>query len=61
MVIQCPIADIRAISRNTKGVRLIKLEEGDKVAAIARLGEKENGNGDESDKPDIVPDEKSNA
>jgi DNA gyrase subunit A len=48
MVIRCPIADIRAISRNTKGVRLIKLEEGDKVAVIARLGEKENGNGEES-------------
>ncbi|MCX7919073.1 MAG: DNA gyrase subunit A [bacterium] len=46
MVIQCPISEIRSISRNTKGVRLIRLEEGDKVAAVARLGEKENENGE---------------
>ncbi|MFB3897442.1 MAG: DNA gyrase subunit A [bacterium] len=61
MVIQCPIADIRAISRNTKGVRLIKLEEGDKVAAVARLGEKDSDNGNGNDKPDSIPEEKADS
>ncbi len=39
--IRCPVKDIRVIGRNTQGVRLINLEEGDRVMDVARLGEKE--------------------
>lgn len=41
IVIRCPIAQIRSISRNTKGVRLIRLDENDKLVAVARLAEKD--------------------
>jgi len=37
MMIQCPVADIRAIGRNTQGVRLIKLKEDDKLVAAAKV------------------------
>src|SRR6266568_1049389 len=37
MVIRCPAGDIRARSRLTGGVRLIKLEDGDEVVAVTRL------------------------
>jgi len=33
--------DVSVISRNTQGVRLVRLDEGDKVAAIASVAEKE--------------------
>ncbi|MCX8037047.1 MAG: DNA gyrase subunit A [Candidatus Sumerlaeia bacterium] len=47
--IRCPVKDIRVIGRNTQGVRLINLEDGDRVVSVARLGEKEEeGNGAES-------------
>ena len=48
IVIRCPISEIRSISRNTKGVRLIRLDENDKLVAVARLAEKEkeDENGD---------------
>jgi DNA gyrase subunit A len=45
-VIRMPVADISVIGRNTKGVRIMKLEEGEKVVAVERLA-KENGNGEE--------------
>jgi DNA gyrase subunit A len=37
VVIRQPIKQISVIGRNTQGVRLMKLEEGDKVAAIAKV------------------------
>ncbi|MFB3787247.1 MAG: DNA gyrase subunit A [bacterium] len=39
VAIRMSVSNIRAISRNTQGVRLIKLEEGDEVAAIGKLPE----------------------
>ncbi|MGI8907666.1 MAG: DNA gyrase subunit A [Candidatus Sumerlaeaceae bacterium] len=36
------IADLRTLSRNTQGVRLINLAEGDSVVGVARLAEKED-------------------
>jgi len=42
MVIRCPVKDIRVAGRATKGVRIIRLEDGDQVMAVARLiGERE--------------------
>jgi DNA gyrase subunit A len=43
-IIRMACKDIRTISRNTQGVRLVRLEEGDKIASIEPIIE-ENGNG----------------
>jgi DNA gyrase subunit A len=40
-VIRLRFSDIRIIGRNTQGVRLIDVEEGERVVALARLAERE--------------------
>jgi DNA gyrase subunit A len=40
-IIRLRIKDIRIIGRNTQGVRLIDLEEGERVVSLARVAEKE--------------------
>jgi DNA gyrase subunit A len=47
-IIRLRIKDIRIIGRNTQGVRLIELEEGERVVSLARLAEKE----EEEDEPE---------
>ena len=55
-IIRLRVADIRVIGRNTQGVRLIDIEEGERVVSLARLAEQEDdddarstsGNGAES-------------
>ena len=42
-LIRMPVAGIPTIGRNTQGVRLIRLEEAEKVVAMERLAEKEEG------------------
>jgi len=41
MSIRTYVKLMRVISRNTQGVRLINLQEGDKIVAVARIEEKE--------------------
>jgi DNA gyrase subunit A len=41
MIIRLDTADISTIGRNTQGVRLIQLEEGDQLVSVARLAERE--------------------
>jgi DNA gyrase subunit A len=66
------VNEIRVIGRNTQGVRLIDLEEGERVGAVARLAEREDeadvpeassteapgsgANGESSAEPDVEPD-----
>ncbi|MEM4254291.1 MAG: DNA gyrase subunit A [Candidatus Woesearchaeota archaeon] len=45
IAIRVPANQISVIGRNTQGVRIIKLGEGDKVTSVAVVQEKENGNG----------------
>ena len=46
MVIRMPAEPIRVLRRNTQGVRLRKLNEGDKVVGLAKLAqEEEKGTG----------------
>jgi DNA gyrase subunit A len=45
IAIRTPANQISVIGRNTQGVRVIKLAEGDKVTSLAVVQEKENGNG----------------
>ena len=33
-IIRMPCKTVRIISRNTQGVRLVKLDEGDKIASV---------------------------
>jgi len=40
-IIRLRVKDIRVIGRNTQGVRLIDLEDGERVVSLARLAEKE--------------------
>src|SRR5262245_31698833 len=47
MIIRLNTADISTIGRNTQGVRLIQLEEGDHLVSVARLAERE----DDDDSP----------
>ena len=44
-VIRTPVRGISVIGRNTQGVRLIDLAEGEKVVGVARLAEKEGDAG----------------
>ena len=37
MIVRCPIKDIRTTGRSTQGVRLMRLEAGDKVASVAKI------------------------
>ena len=41
MIIRLNTAEISTIGRNTQGVRLIQLEEGDHLVSVARLAERE--------------------
>jgi DNA gyrase subunit A len=43
MIIRLNTADISTIGRNTQGVRLIQLEDGDRLQSVARLAEREEG------------------
>jgi DNA gyrase subunit A len=47
MVIRTRVSTMRTIGRNTQGVRLIKLDEGDTVSSLAKLPEDEIGNAGE--------------
>jgi DNA gyrase subunit A len=49
-VVRIRVNEIRVIGRNTQGVRLIDLEEGERVAAVARLAERED-EGEPGDTP----------
>ena len=55
MILRMRAGDVRAIGRATQGVRLIEMEEGDEVVAIAKLAEKEVENGDEPAAPAEEP------
>ena len=50
MILRTRVGAIRSIGRATQGVRLIEMDEGDEVVAVAKLAEKEeeeeSGNGE---------------
>lgn len=56
MVIRQSVKDIRVMGRNTQGVRVIRLNEGDSIADIARVISEEddfNGNGNGNDSKEV--------
>lgn len=57
VTIRMKVSDISEQGRATQGVKLIKLDEGDEIAAITRLqdqDENENGNGNGNNHPDTA-------
>ena len=44
-IIRMPVAGISVIGRNTQGVRLVRLEENEKLAAVERLAEADDADG----------------
>jgi DNA gyrase subunit A len=54
MIIRLNTADISTIGRNTQGVRLIQLEEGDHLVSVARLAERED-EGEAATPPPVAP------
>jgi DNA gyrase subunit A len=55
-VIRLRVNEIRVIGRNTQGVRLIGLEEGERVASVARLAEREDEGESREEAPPAEPD-----
>ena len=51
MMVRSPISDVRVIGRNTQGVRLINLEEGDTLVSASAVEAEEVENGDGEDTP----------
>jgi DNA gyrase subunit A len=44
-VLRTRVVDLSVIGRNTQGVRLMVLEPGERIVAVAKLAEKEEENG----------------
>jgi DNA gyrase subunit A len=55
MIIRLNTAEISTIGRNTQGVRLIQLEEGDHLVSVARLAEREEDDESLGDPPEGGP------
>ena len=53
-LIRMPVDGIPTIGRNTQGVRLIRLEAEEKVVAMERLAEKEEGEGEHEVAPEVA-------
>jgi DNA gyrase subunit A len=68
-IIRMHCKDIRAIGRNTQGVRMMRLAEGDFISAVTRVAREEsvvdddngeedgNGHGNENGGPEASPDD----
>jgi len=54
MIIRFPVAGVRSMGRNTQGVRLINLDETDKVVAAMKIVDKEEPVGEEPAPEDTV-------
>ena len=61
MIIRLNTAEISTIGRNTQGVRLIQLEDGDHLVSVARLAEREEGEEAGPPRPDGAADGKEEA
>jgi DNA gyrase subunit A len=53
IIIRQPVNQIKVIGRATQGVKLINLDEGDKVVDVARVVKSEEGNNKEQSAPDM--------
>ena len=56
ILIRIPVKNISVIGRNTQGVRIMKLEVGDKVVSVAKV-ESNGNNGDNTEITEVKEDE----
>jgi DNA gyrase subunit A len=52
MVNRTHVAELRPMGRNTQGVRIMNLKEGDKIASIAKVAREEDEAGEAPDSPE---------
>ncbi len=57
VLIRLPVATIRTISRNTQGVRLIRLDGGDSISSVRRILESNNDREEDDDQTILLIDE----
>jgi DNA gyrase subunit A len=57
ILIRTRVAEIRETGRNAQGVRLIKLDEGDKLVAMAKVGPEDEEEKPEGAAPDALPED----
>jgi len=57
MMLRTDLTHVREIGRATQGVRLIRLDENDKVVAVAKLAKEDDGDGQEEAPADAAADE----
>jgi DNA gyrase subunit A len=55
MVNRTHVSEIRVVGRNTQGVRIMNLNEGDKIASLAKVAEEENGTSLPAEAPEAEP------
>jgi DNA gyrase subunit A len=56
MVNRTHVSEIRIVGRNTQGVRIMNLNEGDKIASLAKVAHEDNG-GSSTEPPAEVPEQ----
>ncbi len=54
-LLRCPVNDIRISGRNTQGVRLLRVAEGERIVSVAHLADQ--GEADDDDNGDLAEDE----
>jgi DNA gyrase subunit A len=53
MIIRTNVSDLRSMGRSTQGVRVINVDEDDRVVGLVKLTEKDEGDqGDQPDQPE---------
>ncbi|MBC8491876.1 MAG: hypothetical protein H8D42_04885, partial [Candidatus Marinimicrobia bacterium] len=57
LLIRQPINTIRTISRNTQGVRLIRLDRDDSISSVRRILESNNDREEDDDQPTLLSNE----
>ena len=48
-LIRCPVADIRIAGRNTRGVTLFRIDEGERVVSVAHLADVASESSDDAE------------
>jgi DNA gyrase subunit A len=60
IIIRMAVSDLRVMGRATQGVRLIKINEGDAIAAVTKVDVEEEGKGLENNNGEILTEENGN-
>jgi DNA gyrase subunit A len=54
VLVRTPVKDISVVGRNTQGVRLIRLEEGDQLSGLERIEGLAGDGGDEDGESELA-------